>query len=151
MPQSDGLTTYATHSYRFGGPWVLMTPLADMTPSQVGFLKDQIQNYKNQRLDIAAGKVFHILAPGANATDVIQSYNETTDTAIAVITRAASSGPSYLFRPKGLNPTQRYNVWFEIDTSTYSQTGSQLMSNGIRVALPQPYSSEVMHIEPQQK
>jgi alpha-galactosidase len=151
MPQSDGLSVYATHSYRFGGPWVLMTPLADLTPDQAGFLKDQIQFYKSQRQDIAAGKVFHILAPGANATDVIQSYNEATDTAIAVITRAGSSGPSYLFRPKGLNPAQRYTVWFEIDSSVYSQTGAQLMSGGVRVPLPQPYSSDVMHIEPLQQ
>jgi hypothetical protein len=148
MPESDGMNPYATHSYRFGGPWVLMIPVADLTPEQTGFLQDQIQFYKNQRMDIASGKVFHILTPGANATDVIQSYNDATDTAIAVITRAGSSGPSYLFRPKGLRPTQRYNVWFEIDSSTYSQTGAQLMSNGVRVPLPKPYSSDVMHIEP---
>jgi len=149
MPESDGMSPYATHSYRFGGPWVLMIPLADLTADQTGFLQDQIQFYKNQRMDIAAGKVFHILTPGATATDVIQSYNDATDTAIAVITRAGSSGPGYLFRPRGLRPAQRYNVWFEIDSSTYSQTGAQLMSNGVRVPLPKPYSSDVMHIEPQ--
>ncbi len=147
MPESDGLSQYATNSYRFGGPWVLMTPLAALTADQIGFLKNQIQLYKDQRTDIAGGKVFHILAPGANATDAIQSYNPATDTAIAVITRAASSGPSYLFRPKGLNAAQRYTVWFEIDPSVYSQTGAQLMTNGVRVFLPQPYSSDVMHIE----
>ncbi len=151
MPQSDGLSTYATHSYRFGGPWVLMTPLAEMTPDQVGTLQNQIQLYKDQRTDIAAGKVFHILAPGANAIDAIQSYNQATDTGIAVITRAASSGPSYLFRPKGLKPKQRYTVWFEIDNTTYSQSGAQLMGSGVRVMLPKPYSSEVMHIDPQQQ
>jgi alpha-galactosidase len=149
MPESDGYTPYATHSYRFGGPWVLMNQLANLQADQAAFLKLQIQNYKNQRTDISAGKVFHILSPAANATDVIQSYNETTDTAIAVVTRAASSGPSYLFRPKGLQPQQRYTVWFEIDPSVYSQTGAQLMSTGFRVMLPQPYSSEVVHIEAQ--
>ena len=149
MPESDGLSPYATHSYRFGGPWVLMTRLAELTADQTGFLKDQIQFYKNQRSDISAGKVFHVVAPGANATDVIQSYNQATDTAIAVITRAAGSGPSYLFRPKGLDATKRYTVWFEIDASTYSQTGAQLMSNGLRVLLPKPFSSDVMHIEPE--
>jgi alpha-galactosidase len=150
MPESDGFTPYATHSYRFGGPWVLMNKLADLPAEQVAFLKDQIQNYKNQRTDISAGKVFHILAPAANATDAIQSYNEATDTAIAVVTRAAAGSPSYLFRPKGLNSQQRYVVWFEISPSVYSQTGAQLMANGFRVVLPQPYSSDVVHIEPQQ-
>jgi alpha-galactosidase len=149
MPDSDGYTPYATHSYRFGGPWVLMNQLANLQVDQTAFLKLQIQNYKNQRTDISAGKVFHILSPGANATDVIQSYNETTDTAIAVVTRAASSGPSYVFKPKGLQAQHRYTVWFEIDPSVYSQTGAQLMSTGFRVMLPQPYSSEVVHIEAQ--
>ena len=149
MPDSDGYTPYATHSYRFGGPWVLMNQLANLQADQAAFLQLQIQNYKDQRTDISAGKVFHILSPGANATDVIQSYNETTDTAIAVVTRAASSGPSYLFRPKGLQPQHRYTVWFEIDPSVYSQTGAQLMATGFRVMLPQPYSSEVVHIEAQ--
>src|SRR5665647_1363872 len=149
MPESDGFTAYATHSYRFGGPWGLMTKLADLQADQVAFLKDQIQNYKNRRLDISAGKVFHILAPAANATDAIQSYNEATDTAIAVVTRAASNGPTYLFRPRGLQAQQRYTVRFEIDPAVYSQTGAQLMTNGFRVMLPKPYSSEVVHIEPQ--
>ncbi|MEO8367988.1 MAG: alpha-galactosidase [Candidatus Solibacter sp.] len=149
MPESDGFTPYATHSYRFGGPWVLMTRLAELPPEQLAFLQDQIQKYKNQRTDISAGKVFHILAPGANATDAIQSYNEVTDTAIAVVTRAASSGATYTLRPKGLQPQQRYSVWFEIDAATYSLSGEQLMSTGVRVPLPTPYSSDVVHIEPQ--
>ena len=150
MPESDGLTDYATHSYRFGGPWVLMTRLADLQADQVAFLKSEVQNYKNQRTDISAGKVFHILAPGADATDVIQSYNASTDTAIAVVTRAASAGPSYVLRPKGLQEQQRYTVWFEIAPDVYSQIGAQLMANGFRVLLPTPYSSEVVHIEAQQ-
>jgi alpha-galactosidase len=150
MPASDGFTPYATNSYRFGGPWVLMTPLADLPAEQVTFLKSQVQNYKNQRTDISAGKVFHILAPGANATDAIESYNATTDTAIAIITRAASSSPTYLFRPRGLQAEQRYTVWFEIGQAVYSQTGEQIMTNGFRVMLPTPYSSDVVHIEPQQ-
>src|SRR5438105_1697832 len=148
MPEADGLTPYATHSYRFGGPWVLMNRLTELASDQAAFLTDQIRNYKAQRTDISAGKVFHILAPGANATDVIQSYNPSTDTALAVITRAASNGPTYLFKPKGLNPDQRYTVWFEIAPAVYSQTGAQLMANGVRVPLAAPYSSEVAHIEP---
>jgi alpha-galactosidase len=150
MPESDGLTEYAIHSYRFGGPWVLMNRLAELQTDQAAFLKNEIQNYKNQRTDISAGKVFHILPPAANATDAIQSYNEATDTAIAVVTRAAASGPSYVFRPKGLDASHRYTVWFEVDSTVYSQSGAQLMTNGVRVMLPKPYSSDVVHIELQQ-
>jgi hypothetical protein len=150
MPQSDGFTPYAAHSYRFGGPWVLMNQLANLPPDQIAFLAEQVQNYKNQRTDITGGKVFHIVPPGATATDVIESYNAATDTAIAVVARAASDSPTYLFTPLGLNASHRYTVWFEIAPDVYSQSGSQLMSNGVRVALPTPYSSDVVHVDPQQ-
>src|SRR5205085_6110424 len=38
MPASDGVSVYAANSYRFGGPWVLMNKLLDLTTDQVGFL-----------------------------------------------------------------------------------------------------------------
>src|SRR5262249_16950606 len=73
MPDSDGISDYATHSYRFGGNWVLMNRLAVLTPEERGFLQREISNYKNQRAAISRGKVFHIQPPAANATDAIQS------------------------------------------------------------------------------
>lgn len=149
MPDSDGLDDYATHSYRFGGNWALMNRLADLGPEQLGFLQREIANYKAQRGQIAAGKVFHIQPPADNATDAIQSYDPATDSAIAVVTRAASDGPQYLFRPLGLNPVQRYTVWFDSAPAVYSVSGQQLMDNGVRVQLPRPYSSEVVHIDHQ--
>ena len=149
MPDTDGLDPYATHSYRFGGPWVLMNHLADLTPDQTGFLGVQIANYKNQRGPIASGKVYHIQAPATNATDVIESYNPDTDSALAVITRAQSDGPEYIFHAQGLIPDQRYTVWFEINPSVYSLPGAQLMQSGVRVPLPTPYSSDVVHIDHQ--
>jgi hypothetical protein len=116
---------------------------------QKGFLAGQIGQYKNERGLIATGKVYHIQAPAPNATDVIQSYNPMTDSAIAVVTRAQSDGPEYVFRPQGLDPDKRYVVWFEMDPSVYTLPGAQLMSAGVRVDLPTPYSSDVIHIEPQ--
>ena len=149
MPPSDGLTDYATHSYRFGGNWAIMTALPNLNPDQLGYLKQEIAEYKSERAGISTGKVFHIQPPGANATDVIESYDPTGDNALAVITRAAANGPQYTFRPLGLNPNQRYTVFFEIDPSVYSLPGTQLMTNGVRVQLPLPYSSEVVHIQHQ--
>jgi hypothetical protein len=150
MPDSDGVSPYAVNSYRFGGPWVLMNRLADLNVDQKGFLADQIARYKAQRGRISGGKVFHLAAPAANATDAIQSYDPVTDSALAVITRAQSDGPEYQFHPKGLNPNARYTVYFEIDPSVYSMGGAQLMTNGVQLKLPTPYSSDVVHIEVQQ-
>ena len=149
MPDTDGLDPYATHSYRFGGPWVLMNRLAELNSGQTGFLDLQIANYKSQRARISTGKVYNIQAPASNGTDAIQSYNADTDSAIAVVTRAESDGPEYIFHPKGLNPDQRYIVWFDIDPSVYFLPGAQLMDTGIRVDLPTPFSSDVVHIDHQ--
>jgi hypothetical protein len=149
MPGSDGLDLYATGSYMFGGNWVLMNSLVDLTPDQVGFLAQQIGVYKSQRADIAEAKVYHILPPAADGTDVIQSYNPATDNALAVITRANSDGPGYIFCPQGLVPDQQYTVWFANDPSIYLQTGAQLMQSGVRVQLPTPYSSDIVHIQHQ--
>jgi hypothetical protein len=149
MPDTDGISPYATHSYRFGGPWVLMTQLASLTQDQLGFLTDEIRSYKSQRTDISVGKVYHLLPPSPNGTDAIESYNPATGSAIAVVTRAAASGPTYLLKPRGLDPNQRYSVWFEINPAVYSQNGAQLMANGIRVPLPRPYTSEIVHFDHQ--
>ena len=124
-----------------------MTQLTNLPQAQVGFLTGEIKNYKAQRAGITGGKVYHILGPAPNGTDAIQSYNADADTAIAVVTRAASSGPSYLLKPRGLDPHQRYTVSFEIDPAIYSQTGLQIMTNGIRVPVPTPYSSEIVHFD----
>ncbi len=149
MPADEGLSPYVTHSYRFGGNWALMNRLPDLTRDQLGFLTQEIARYKSQRAEISRGKVFHVAAPSENSTDAIQSYTSDTDSAIAVVTRAASTGPQYIFHPKGLDPNQRYTVFFDIDPTVYSLPGEQLMTNGVRVQLPTPYSSDIVHIQRQ--
>src|SRR5207302_409218 len=135
--------------YRFGGNWVLMNRLADLTPDQSGFLTQEIAKYKSQRAEISRGKVYHLDRPSPSGTDAIQSYSPESDSAIAVITRAQSNGPLYIFRPKGLDPNQRYTVFFDIDPTVYSIGGTQLMTTGVRVELPTPYSSDIVHVQHQ--
>ena len=149
MPQTDPVSTYGTRSYRFGGNWVLMNQLGALDPGQLGFLAEEIQSYKRQRAVISGGKVYHIFAPSSNGVDVIQSYNAGLDAAVAVVTREATDTPEYNYKPAGLNPNSRYTVWFESSPSVYSMPGSQLMANGVKVVLPTPASSEVVHIDHQ--
>jgi len=147
MPASDGLSDYATLSYRFGGPWVLMDQLPTLTANQRDSLRSAIQNYKNGRAAMNGGKVYHIQAPAQGATDAIESYNAALDSATAVITRANSPGTSYIFRPQGLNPTGQYTVTLEGSRATYSMSGAQLMADGVAVPLPAAYDGEVVHID----
>jgi hypothetical protein len=149
MPASDGLTSSSTHSYRFGGNWVLMLPLAGISSDRAAFLTQEIANYKATRGRINGSKVFHIQPPSPEATDAIMSYNPALDSAVAVITRAPSGTPQYTFLPPGLNPAQRYTVWFEVSPAVYSMPGAQLMSSGVTVPLPDSGSSEIVHIDRQ--
>ena len=63
---------------------------------------------------------------------------------------AARSTQAHLKTAQGPSPDQRYVAWSEIDPTVYTQSGAQLMTNGIRIPLPAPFSSDVVHIEPQQ-
>ena len=149
MPASDPVDTYGTHSYRFGGNWDLMDQLPTLGPDQLGFLAQEIQNYKLQRTVISGGKVYHVKPPASNGVDVIQTYNANLDTGLAVITREATESPEYHYKPVGLNPNSRYTIWFEASPSVYSMPGSQLMISGVKVTLPTPSSSEVVHMDHQ--
>ncbi len=150
MPASDGVTPYATHSYMFGGNWVLMLPLAGIAAADSISLNKEIANYKTTRSAINGSEVFHIQPPSSSGTDAIMSYNPTLDSGFAVITRAGDGSAEFTFRPLGLNPNQRYRVWFEIGTTVFSMPGTQLMTDGVSISLPTPYSSEIVHIDHQQ-
>jgi hypothetical protein len=149
MPGTDGVSAYATHSYMFGGNWALMNQLPSLSVDQLGYLGLEIQNYKLQRGNFAGSKVFHTVAPSTSGIDVIQSHNPITDAGIAIVTRAAGGAPEYVYRPQGLSPDQRYTVWFEENPSVYSLPGSQLITSGVRVLLPAPYSSDIVHVQRQ--
>jgi alpha-galactosidase len=149
MPASDGVTPSSTHSYRFGGNWVLMLPLDRISGDQAAVLAREIAHYKSTRSRINGSKVFHIRPPSLVATDAIMSYNPALDSAVAVITRAPSDAPRYILMPLGLNPAQRYTVSFEVSSTTFSLPGAQLMTDGIMVPLPNFDSSEIVHIDAQ--
>src|SRR6185437_6410012 len=110
---------------------------------------EKIATYKAVRTAVATGKVYHILPPSAAGVDVIESYSDAQDSALAVVTRAAGGSPEYIFHPLGLNPDMRYTVSYEVGAAVYSLPGSQLMTNGVRVAVPTPYSSEIVYIKHQ--
>jgi len=146
MPQSDGTDRYAANSYRFGGNWVLMNQLTELAKSDLESLGAEIALYKGHRSQTSRAKVFHLEAPGRDKTDAIQSHNEADDSSMAVITRAETAGPDYRLFPRGLDPEARYLVWLESDASFWTFSGEQLMSIGVRVPLPEQFSSEVVHI-----
>jgi alpha-galactosidase len=145
----DGaLDTYTTRSFVFGGPWVQMNRLADLSSSDQDFLGREVQVFKYIRTTVRDGKVFHQAAPGELLTDAIQSYNQTSDTGVAVVTRNNAQADHYDLFPSGLNPDGTYTVSFQDDNRIELLSGADLMSSGVRVSLPASKSSEVVYIQP---
>ncbi len=147
MPEQEP-DDYVTNSYQFGGPWVMMNRLLEMTPAQLDYVASEVAKFKARRRQVAEGKVFHLAAPGETRIDAIQSYDPATDSAMAIVTRAQASQKTYLLRPRGLEPGGRYMITFENDPRALTMNGEQLMRDGVRVNLPEPMSSEVVFVDP---
>ena len=144
------MNTYATRSYMFGGPWILMNKLTQMSDAERALLAREIRIYKAMRGLIKDGKVGHLTAaPEERRTDAIQSYNAARDTAIAIVTRELTASAAFTLRLKDLNAQQTYRVRFETDSRVFTLTGRQLMNDGVTVSLPELQSAEIVYVEPQ--
>ncbi|MBL8229908.1 MAG: alpha-galactosidase [Bryobacterales bacterium] len=148
MPENPS-NTYATRSYMFGGPWIFMNKLADLTPAEIALAASEIRTYKELRPLLREAKVFHLSdSPLEGRVDAIEAYSASTDTAIIVVTRDGSPSNVHLLRVEGLTPDSNYRVRFQDDRRIYVMTGRQLAEDGVPVLLPSTRSAEIVHIEP---
>lgn len=140
------MTDYNTRSFIFGGPWILMNKLTELTPIEFNFLNQEIVRYKEIRASIRDSKVNHISArPLEGRTDVIQSYNPELDEAIAVIVRDNSAANRYTLRFRDLIETNQYVVSFADDPRVLTIPGGLLMERGVSVNLPERESGEIVY------
>ncbi len=143
------INSYNTRSFMFGGPWILMNKLIDLTAQDLDFLQSEIETYKVMRQSIRDGKVSHLtLRPANGRTDAIESYNPVLDEAIVVVVRDDAALNRYTLRFRDLVPTQTYKVSFETDTRILTMTGAQLMLTGVNVNLPDSESGEIVYARP---
>lgn len=148
MPENPS-NTYATRSYMFGGPWIFMNKLADLTPAEIALAASEIRTYKEMRPLLREAKVLHLSdSPLEGRVDAIEAYSASTDTAIIVVTRDGSPSNVHLLRVEGLTPDSNYRVRFQDDRRIYVMTGRQLAEDGVPVLLPAIQSAEIVHIEP---
>jgi hypothetical protein len=80
--------------------------------------------------------------------DALQSYHEATDTTMIFVMRPQATGNYRMVRPRGLKPQGSYSVRFQENWRTYTLTGEQLMTAGVRVDLPGMWTTEIVYIEP---
>ncbi len=144
MPE-DLTDTYATRSYMFGGPWHLMNRMGEISVEASALAASEIAIYKQNRSAIRDGKTYHLQAPAAGGYDAIESYLESADRAITIVTRESADSDQYTLRLKGLKPGNSYSVHFQDDPRVLTMTGAQLMDNGIEMKFAQPQSAEIVY------
>ena len=146
MPETPS-NAYITRSYMFGGPWHFMNQLAAMDAPTLAFARNEIEAYKQFRDLISGGQVFHLtLAPGPGFTDALESYSAAQDAAVAIVTRDGAAADYLDLRLQGLSPSQTYQVSFRNDPRLLSMSGQDLMTQGVRVLLPDAQSSEIVYV-----
>jgi alpha-galactosidase len=150
MPDEQ-LNSYVTRSFMFGGPWIFMNRLPNLSRQSLEYAASEIRIYKAMRKSIRNGKVFHLtLRPEDTRTDAIQSLDPATGSAIMIATRAGSAAAPNPIRLRGLEPARSYRVRFADSPYTFSMTGLQLMTTGVRVNLPSMWSAEIVYVDPEQ-
>lgn len=136
---------YQTRSYFLGGPWNLMVDLITHDTTALG---NAVDTFKSLRTFIRNGRIYHIDSPSLNGSgwdavpvtwDAIEVAETSANAARAIILigRGWGGGPTFRVYPLGLDPARFYDVLSSRGGSYGRYYGSDLMSNGIEVNLPE--------------
>ncbi len=148
MPE-ETMDSYTTRSYLFGGPWILMNRLADMQRTDLEYLSQEIQRFKQIRAAVRDGKILHLTnPPGENRIDAMAAYDPAADSIIAVVTRDGAAAATYPLRIGEFDAERSYTVTFADDSRVLTMTGAQLARTGVTVRLPSQKMAEVVYITP---
>lgn len=148
MPDQQ-LDEYTTRSFMFGGPWIFMNRLEQLSPESLDLAKREIATYKLIRPLIRSGRVAHLTGrPAAGNIDAIQSYHAGRDEAVVIVVREDAPSDQFVLKCRDLTPSQSYLVSFETARAVYAMTGAQLMGVGVPVPLPSRRAAEIVYIEP---
>ncbi len=146
------LDEYTTRSFMFGGPWIFMNRLEQLSPESLALAKREIAIYKTIRPAIRDGRVAHLTGrPGAGRVDAIQSYHAGRDEAVIVVAREDAPADQFTLKCRDLVASQHYLVSFESAPAVYPMTGEQLMTVGVPVSLPGRLSAEIVYVEPAER
>jgi alpha-galactosidase len=148
MPAAP-MTAYNTRSFMFGGPWILMNKLTQLSKEDLAFLDVEVERFKELRHTVQSGKVMHLTdRPELGAIDAIQSFNASRGDAVAFVMRDNAEADGYQLVFRGLWPQTLYRVTFADDPRELVMSGAQLMSEGVDVKLPERESGEIVYARP---
>lgn len=125
-------------------------------PVQMEFVKHSVDIYKNFiRKFLPTSKVYHHTPEAVKALDHGYSALEIgsadgTQGAIAAFTLTGARADSFVLIPKGIDTARTYRVTLDNSRSTFTVSGYELMTNGIRISIPASLSSELILLEAEQ-
>lgn len=140
------IDSYTTRSFMFGGPWIFMNRLPDLSSEERSFVSAEVKAFKNVRSSVRDAKIYHLSAPARDTIDAIQSYDAKQRSGVAVVTRDGGELARYQLSFRGLEAETLYQVTFQDDPRTLSLTGLQLMRDGVSVSLPKIQCSEIVFV-----
>jgi hypothetical protein len=147
MPETD-IDPYVTRSFIFGGPWVFMNKLAEMTAEDLELARKEIAAFKDIRKTVRDGRIYHLTArPAEGRVDAIQALDARDGSSVVVVTRERSAGARFALRPRGLKPDQAYTVTFADDRRILTLSGRQLAA-GLQIEFDEARDSEIVYIDP---
>lgn len=149
MPHTQ-LDAYIARSYMFGGPWIFMNRLPELSQASIQLAAREIARFKQLRGRLRTGKVLHLSGrPDGQAIDAIGSYSPEPDSTIAFVYHPARSAvATFPLRLQGLTPARMYRARFEEVRSEQTLTGAELAQQGAMVSLPRPSFAEIVYIDP---
>ncbi len=146
MPEEQ-LSSYQTRSYMFGGPWIFMNRLTEMSAESTGFAALEIARYKQMRPLYESSRIMHLLPPMPGDSDAIAAYDDKTGRGVAIVTRDGASEGLARVVFTGLDKLTTYRVSFADDPSILTLTGEQLMTDGLPVWLHGTQSAEIVYLD----
>ena len=130
--------------------------LEELTPHLRGRIERYVEMYKDFiRPTMAGGLVFHhtpFLPLGKSTPWCVLEYARPDGSAALVgvfRTSGAEIGQNpdeYILRPRGLDPSRRYNVTLDSSRTQLEATGRELAEHGVRVRLESALTSELVLI-----
>jgi hypothetical protein len=126
-----------------------MTDMARWTPTQQAAAQRQFDVYKRAlRPLIQQADLYHVSErPDGRRWDGIEYYNPQSGQGVLFAFRGTTLETHCRFPLKGLDPLARYRLVCEDRSSPPAvMTGRDLAETGVLVSLPEPESSELVHL-----
>lgn len=147
MPETD-INRYITRSFIFGGPWVFMNKLVEMSVEDLDLARREIEAFKDIRRTVRDGKLYHLTPrPADGRVDAVQAVDARDGSSIAVVTRDRSTAARFTLRVRGLEPQRTYRVTFADNRTVLIMTGRQL-ADGLPLDFSEMRDSEIVYMDP---